>query len=425
MTVAPVLEHAPFTSAQRAWLSTFLTGVLGLEQTTAIPQPAGPAAPPPALYTRQHPFAANVLQVQPLTRHDSPKDVRLVRFDLRGSGLQYMAGDSLGVYPENCSELVELILGAIGATGDEPVQTPHGQIVAARDALLTQYDIVKSSDELLALLAQAATDPGEAKRLQALAEGDEDDALTGHDIFDLLTHFPSARPVGIASVVAALAPLQPRLYSISSSPQAHPEEVHLTVGVVRYARNGCDRMRKGVASTFLTERVHPGQKVRLFVQPSHGFRLPANGHTPIIMVGPGTGIAPFRAFLQERQASRASGKNWLFFGNQRRVQDFLYQEELEQYLRSGVLTRLDTAFSRDQAEKIYVQQRMCEQAAEIWAWLQHGAHVYVCGDAKRMARDVDQALHTIVMEQGHMSATEAKAYMATLVRTKRYQRDVY
>ncbi len=242
---------------------------------------------------------------------------------------------------------------------------------------------------------------------------------------DLLTHFPSARRLTVARLIAALSPIQPRLYSISSSPRAYPEEVHLTVGVVRYTRNGCQRVRKGVASTFLAERVQPGQKVRIFVQPSHGFRPPANGDTPIIMVGPGTGIAPFRAFLQERQTLGASGQNWLIFGNQRCAYDFLYQHELEQYLRAGLLTRLDTAFSRDQSEKIYVQHRMLEHAARIWDWLERGAHFYVCGDAKRMARDVDRALHQIVTEQGRLSEAEAKSYVAALVRAKRYQRDVY
>jgi sulfite reductase (NADPH) flavoprotein alpha-component len=425
MSIAIALENAPFTPAQRAWLNTFLTGVLGLEQRSSSGRSASATAEHSMTFNRQHPFPADMLRVHPLTHKDSEKDVRFVAFDLRDSGLAYQAGDSLGVYPENCPELVALILDALGATGDELVATSNGRRVPAREALTKEYDITRSSQQLLALLAQSATDPVEAQRLRALVEGAEDDAAEEQDVLDLLTHFPSARRAAIGDVIAALSPIQPRLYSISSSPKAHPEEVHLTVSVVRYTRNGCQRVRKGVASTFLAERMQPGQKVRIFVQPSHSFRLPAHGDTPIIMVGPGTGIAPFRAFLQERGALGATGKNWLIFGAQHRACDFLYQHEFEGYLRSGLLTYLDTAFSRDQPEKIYVQHRMLEHAPRIWAWLQRGAHFYVCGDARRMARDVDKTLQTIVAEQGRLSEAEAKSYIAALVRAKRYQRDVY
>ena len=234
---------------------------------------------------------------------------------------------------------------------------------------------------------------------------------------------PSGARAPIPEMIAALSPLQPRLYSISSSLKAHPDEVHLTVGVVRYTQGG--RLRKGVASNFLTETLRTRQKAGVFVHVSPGFRLPADGNAPIIMVGPGTGIAPFRAFLEDRAATGSKGKNWLFFGDQRRAFDFLYQDEMEAYQKNGILTRLDTAFSRDQKEKVYVQQRMLENAPEIWAWLQDGAHFYVCGDARRMALDVDHALHAIVAEQGRMSAAAAKEYVKSLSKTKRYQRDVY
>jgi sulfite reductase (NADPH) flavoprotein alpha-component len=234
--------------------------------------------------------------------------------------------------------------------------------------------------------------------------------------------FPSARPATV-DLVQALDRLQPRLYSIASSPKAHPEEVHLTVAVVRYERNG--RHRKGVASTFLAERAIAGNDVPIFIQVAHGFRLPADPTRPIIMVGPGTGIAPFRAFLEERRAVGASGKNWLFFGDQRRERDFLYRDEIETWCRDGHLTRFDTAFSRDQAQKIYVQDRLRENAAELWAWLEQGAHLYICGDAKRMARDVDTALQDIVVVRGGKSRADAKAYLAGLSRDGRYQRDVY
>ncbi len=425
MTISLPLDAAPFTPTQRVWLNDFLVGVLGLEQHPAPARHSTVAARPPVVVDRQHPYSALVRSVHRLTGHDSAKDVRFVAFDLRGSGLSYAAGDALGVYPENCPDLVESILAALGATGDEAIITPSGDSVSAREALTNVYTITRSSHRFLALLAQSATDPAEARSLHMLVAGDEAGFLEGQDVLDLLTHFPSARPPKVGDLIAALSPIQPRLYSISSSPQAHPEEIHLTVSVVHYARAGCQRVRKGVASTFLSERVRPGQRVRIFVQPAHGFRLPTHGHTPVIMVGPGTGIAPFRAFLQERAALRAPGKNWLLFGDQHRACDFLYREEIEAYLRSGLLTHLDTAFSRDQPEKIYVQHRLMENAPRVWSWLQAGAHLYVCGDARRMARDVDATLHKIVAEQGRLSEAEATDYVAALVRAKRYQRDVY
>jgi len=220
-----------------------------------------------------------------------------------------------------------------------------------------------------------------------------------------------------------LRKLGPRLYSISSSPKAHPGEVHLTVSAVRYESFG--RGRKGVASTFLADRIGDADCVKVFVQPSHGFKPPTNPDVPMIMVGPGTGIAPFRAFLEERKASGAKGKNWLFFGDQKRASDYLYETELDAWRREGHLSRLDLAFSRDQDAKIYVQDRMVEKAAELWSWLQAGAHFYVCGDASRMAKDVDAALHRIAESAGGKSADQAKAYIAQLKSEKRYQRDVY
>ncbi len=288
----------------------------------------------------------------------------------------------------------------MGARGDELVSAPGGLRVHSYEALAKHFVITKVSDALAALLAANASDPSEAGTLKTLVNDDVEGIPAAWDVLDLLEQFPSAR-ASVADVVAALSPLQPRLYSISSSLKAHPEEVHLTVGVVRYTQGS--RIRKGVASNFLTETLRARQKAGVFVHTSLGFRLPADGGVPIIMVGPGTGIAPFRAFLEERCATGASGKNWLFFGDQRRDTDFLYRDELESYQKFGVLTRLDTAFSRDQAEKVYVQHRMMENAKELWHWLENGAHFYVCGDARRMALDVDHALHAIVAEQGGMS----------------------
>jgi sulfite reductase (NADPH) flavoprotein alpha-component len=373
---------------------------------------------------RQNPYAARLLSCTPLNRPGSDKDTRHVVLDLTGGPVTYNVGDSLGVCPENCPDTVQWILEALDASGAEKVSAPDGSLVPLGDALLRHYTVTQPSTELLELLAEVATDAGERAALEALVEDAGGAGLPpGEEVLDLLTHFRSARP-GLERFATALAPLRPRLYSISSSPAAHPGKVHLTVGLVRFV-NSRGRQCRGVASTFLGERVRPGQKVRVFVQPSHGFAPPADGDTPMIMVGPGTGVAPFRAFLHERRATGAKGRNWLLFGDQRRACDFLYEDELLGMHRDGLLTRLDTAFSRDQAQKVYVQQRMAENAAELWAWLRDGAHFYVCGDAKRMAADVDAALRDVVATQGGMSPEAAKAFVADLAKSKRYQRVVY
>jgi sulfite reductase (NADPH) flavoprotein alpha-component len=373
-------------------------------------------------YDRKNPFPAPLLACKPLNGAGSEKDVRHVIFSLKGSGLTYEVGDALGVWPENCPDLVEAVLKAMGARGDEVVPTPGGGETHAFDALARSYVINRVSEDLAKLLAANAADPSERATLKTLVEDDVEGVPAGWDVLDVLDQFPSAR-APVADMVAALTPLQPRLYSISSSLKAYPEEVHLTVGVVRYTQGG--RPRKGVASNFLTETLRTRQKTGVFVHTSPGFRPPTDGKTPVIMVGPGTGVAPFRAFLQERVMTGAAGKNWLFFGDQRAATDYLYREELEEYKEKGVLTLLDTAFSRDQKEKVYVQHRMREHAAELWRWLEEGAHFYVCGDARRMALDVDHALHAVVAEQGNMTAEKAKEYVKALTQAKRYQRDVY
>jgi sulfite reductase (NADPH) flavoprotein alpha-component len=316
-----------------------------------------------------------------LNKPGSSKETRHFEIVLAGSGLEYEAGDALGVMPTNCPEFVQELLDAAGFDGEEAVPTPTGGEVALRHALTHHYDLAKH-----------------------LAE-------------------PPAKGQSAAEWVASLRKLQPRLYSISSSPKAHPGEVHLTVGIVRYELDG--RSRKGVCSTFLADRVTGDVRVPVFVHKSPHFRIPADGSKPIIMVGPGTGIAPFRAFLEERRATGATGRNWLFFGDQRASTDYLYEEELAAMRADGFLTRLDLAFSRDQAEKIYVQTRMLEHAGEVWAWLQEGGHFYVCGDAKRMAKDVDAALHTIAETAGGLSPEAAADYIKQLKTEKRYVRDVY
>jgi sulfite reductase (NADPH) flavoprotein alpha-component len=317
--------------------------------------------------------------------------------------------------------MVRWLITTLNASGAEDVSSPGGETVSLYEALHKHYSLGKPTDLMFELLINTASSPDEASDLKEILA--KDAVAQGEEILDLLRQFPSARP-DPAQFVNALNPLQPRLYSIASSLKAHPDQVHLTVGVVRYL-NPRQRQCIGVCSTYFADRIRPGQKVRVFVHPSHGFGLPPDGDTPVIMIGPGTGIAPFRAFLQERKATGAKGRNWLFFGDQQRAYDFLYQEELEAYGFDGTLTRLDTAFSRDQDEKVYVQHRMLEHGADLWKWLKDGAHVYVCGDAKRMATDVDEALKKIVAKHGGMPPEQAKAYITDLAKSKRYQRDVY
>ncbi|MGC3960818.1 MAG: sulfite reductase subunit alpha [Verrucomicrobiota bacterium] len=371
-------------------------------------------------YGKSNPFPAKLLKNVLLNKAGSGKEVRHYEIALNGSGLTYEAGDALGVVPVNCPELVDDVLEALKAKPDENVKFGDN-IMSLREALTHYFDVNKPSQELLAAVAKAAPQSELAALLAPEKRDDLKKWLWGRHVIDLLELLPAPMPV--AEFIPLLKRLAPRLYSISSSPKAHPGEVHLTVGAVRYESHG--RVRKGVASTFLADRVGDAEFVKVFVQPSHGFKPPGNGDLPMIMVGPGTGIAPFRAFLEERQATSAKGKNWLFFGDQKKDTDFLYDELLTDWQKSGFLTRLDLAFSRDQEKKIYVQDRMMENAMELWSWLEAGAHFYVCGDASRMAKDVDAALHKIVETVGGKSADDAKAYVAKLKSDKRYQRDVY
>ena len=374
----------------------------------------------PATWDRNNPFAARLMNSVKLNSSESSKDTRLVVIDLRSSGISYKPGDALGVFPENCSDMVMDLIAALNASGAEDVPGWDGSAISLHDALLKEFTITRPTPDLLDILARCATDAAEKASLESMRDSEEG---TGDlQIVDILLKFKSARPA-IGDFVATLSPLAPRLYSISSSLRAHPGQVHLTVGAVRY-KSSTGRNCIGVASTFLAGRIRPGQSVRVFIHPSHKFALP-DSEAPVIMVGPGTGIAPFRAFLQERAAAGNKGKNWIFFGDQKASADFLYREELEKYQADGLLTRLDTAFSRDQSEKLYVQHRMIEHGAELWAWLKDGGHFYVCGDAKRMASDVDKALRQIIATHGEMSAPQADEYIADLTRSGRYQRDVY
>jgi sulfite reductase (NADPH) flavoprotein alpha-component len=393
--------------------------------SNGVAKPAGSETGAPktngaVAYGKSNPFPAKLLKNVLLNKPGSGKEVRHYEIALNGSGLTYEAGDALGVVPVNCHELVDDLLEVLKAKPDENVKFGDN-IMSLREALTHHFDVTKPSQEMVATVGKAAPQSELAPLLAPEKREDLKKWLWGRHVIDLLHLLPAPIPVG--EFIPLLKRLAPRLYSISSSPKAHPGEVHLTVGAVRYESHG--RVRKGVASTFLADRVGDANFVKVYVQPSHGFKPPANGDTPMIMVGPGTGIAPFRAFLEERHATGAKGKNWLFFGDQKRDADFLYEELLTSWQKSGFLTRLDLAFSRDQEQKVYVQDRMMENAAELWSWLEAGAHFYVCGDASRMAKDVDAALHKIAETVGGKSVDEAKAYVAKLKSDKRYQRDVY
>jgi len=382
------------------------------------PQPI--SSPLPAA-TPAKPAAARLVAAHRLSGDGSEKDTRHVVIADETGGLGYEVGDSLGVVARNCPELVRAIIERLGARPDSAVLSPDGVERALFDALSNHCEIRRPSDQAIEVLSSRAHDIDESRMLQAMAEGYPGAGPEDADLLDLLESFPTARPP-LSELISSLDPLQPRLYSIASSAKAAAGEVHLTVEPVRYQRRG--RRRTGVASTFLCDRLAAGEPVEMFVRPSEAFRL-APADRPIIMIGPGTGIAPFRAFLQERRAIGARGRNWLFFGNPYRNTDFLYGDELLDYRRDGLLHRLDTAFSRDQDEKVYVQHRMLESAAELWAWLEDGAHLYVCGDAERMARDVDRGLNYIVAKEGRMEPAAAKSYLARLAGEGRYQRDVY
>ena len=394
----------------------------GAASTTSEASVALPAAEASQGWSKKNPFPARLLANRLLNGAGSGKEVRHYEISLTGSGLNYEVGDALGVMPANCGALVSDILAAIGCDGEEAVKSPDGTEISLRLAFTQQYDITRPSSELLKAAAERGAAGGElAALLDPARKDDLKKWLWGREIIDVIGGL--AQPFAAAELMPLLKKLQPRLYSISSSPKAHPEEVHLTVAAVRYDGHGRDR--KGVCSTFLADRCADHTPVPVFVQTSHGFRLPANGDVPVIMCGPGTGIAPFRAFLEERRATAAQGRNWLFFGDQKRSTDFLYQEQLEGWVADGHLARLDLAFSRDQAEKIYVQNRMLEHAVELWSWLDSGAHFYVCGDASRMAKDVDAALHQVAESAGGLSKEAAAEYIQKLKSEKRYQRDVY
>ncbi|MBV8375743.1 MAG: sulfite reductase subunit alpha [Verrucomicrobia bacterium] len=373
-------------------------------------------------YSRKNPFPARLLVHTKLTAEGSEKETRHYEFSLAGSGLQYEVGDSMGIHPRNNPQLVQDLLEALHLSGEEKVKNKEGETFSLREALMVHYEITQPSKQFLQAMVERSPAPELREFMQPERKKELDQYLWGLEIVDFLIEAPSVR-FSPEEFVSKLRKLQPRLYSIASSLRAFPEQVHLIVAIVRYESHG--RKREGVASTYLADRIDGNTRIPMFVHVAKGFRLPEDPDTPIIMVGPGTGVAPFRAYLQERKAIGAKGKNWLFFGEQRSGCDYFYRDEFESLQRQGVLTRLHTAFSRDQAHKIYVQHRLLENARELYAWLQEGAHFYVCGDAARMAKDVDVALQQIVGKEGGMSAEAAAGYIETLRKEKRYKRDVY
>jgi sulfite reductase (NADPH) flavoprotein alpha-component len=376
----------------------------------------------PHIHTRENPLFAPLVDKRPLTSGESSKQTMHLAFSIADSQLHYEAGDACGVIAQNDPALVDEMLAAAKFTGDEPVTLDKSGSVTLREALRHHLQFTRLNRKMV----QGYATKGACKPLVGLLIPEQqthlDKYMYDRGFIDLLDEYPGVI-TSPEEVVELLQKLAPRLYSISSSPAAHAGEVHATVAVVRY--RAINRQRGGVCSTMFADRIPQGGTVPIYIQPNKKFRLPTASDTPVIMIGPGTGIAPFRAFLYERQATGAKGKNWLFFGERSAKTDFLYREELERMQADGCLTQLHTAFSRDQEKKIYVQDRMLEEAARMWSWLEDGASVYVCGDATHMARDVDAALHTIVGQQGHLDAEAARDYVQQMKDDRRYQRDVY
>ena len=372
-------------------------------------------------YSMKNPFPATVLGVRAVTKPGSAKETIHIDYSLEGSGMSYITGDALGVFPCNDPALVDELIATLGLDATEQVALPDGAVSSLRDALISAYDITSLKKGNLTKWNAVA---GSEKLAAILADKDAiKDFCWGRDLLDVAKEPEMAAKFENATAfVSILGKLTPRLYSIASSPDAVPGQVSLCVGAVRYTAQ--DRLRGGVCSTFMADRLQAGDKVKVFVHSNKNFRLPEDGNTPIIMVGPGTGIAPFRAFWQQRVADNAQGANWLFFGNPYKATDGCYEDEIAPLVESGKL-RLSVAWSRDQAHKIYVQNLMEEAGAEIWQWLENGAAVYMCGDANRMAKDVEKALLNIISTHGNRTEEEAAEYLKEMKNAKRYQKDVY
>lgn len=412
-----------FQAAADAWIENIVPKVSGLTAQSAVsasPSTAAAAgAPAGKVYTKETPYTAALSVRQKITARNAEKDVEHIEIDLTGSGIQYQAGDSLGIWPLNAPDTVEEILRLVQLNGSETVTFADGKATDLQTALTEFADITQNTP---AFLQQYAELTGHPELREIVSDSDKLDAyLAITPPVGVLAAYPQT--LDAQTLFGLFRPQTPRLYSIASAQDEVGEEVHLTVGVVRFDHHG--HTYTGAASGFIGERLEEGGEVKVFVESNPHFRLPENGDTPIIMIGAGTGVAPFRAFMQQRSNNGDSGKNWLFFGNQRFCDDFLYQTEWQQFRKDGLLTRADLAWSRQGQEKVYVQHKITDNAAEVWAWLQQGAHVYVCGDATRMARDVEEALLGVIETQGKLGRDEAEEYLNELREEKRYQRDVY
>ena len=408
---------APFAAWRAAAIGALPSGLGTAPAEDSVPIADGESlvGETAAVGTKANPYEARLIDNRLLTSENAAKETR--HFAIHLNGLQYEVGDALGVVPSNQPQLVASVLEAGGWSGEEAV----GEIPLSA-ALHSKFDLGNPSRDLLQAVAERARHDDLAAMLKPERSADLKTWLHGRDVLDLIEMCPKGE-LKASELSDLLKKLQPRLYSIASSLKAQPGEVHLTVAQVRYEKMG--RVRHGVCSTFLADRVAADTPLPVFVQTSHGFRLPEDTSKPVIMVGPGTGVAPFRAFLQERQATGGGGRNWLFFGEQSRAMSYFYKDEWADLMQGGTLHRLDTAFSRDQEQKIYVQNRMLENGEELYRWLEDGAHFYVCGDASRMAKDVDAALHQVVQKHGGKTEEQAAAYIAELKKSKRYARDVY
>ncbi|QII48549.1 assimilatory sulfite reductase (NADPH) flavoprotein subunit [Bacillus paralicheniformis] len=409
-----------------AWLEGVISSLNEGQEQGASSAPAQTAAPQAAggetVYSRKNPFRAEVLENLNLNGRGSNKETRHLELSLEGSGLTYEPGDALGIFPENDPELVDMLLTELKWDPNATVTVDQGENLSLKEALTSYYEITVLTKKFI---QQAAELIGNEKLRELAAQENADQLkayIAGRDLIDFVQDFG---PIAAApqEFVSILRKIPPRLYSIASSFAANPDEVHLTIGAVRYNTHGRDR--KGVCSVLCAERLQPGDTLPVFIQPNKNFKLPENPEAPIIMVGPGTGVAPFRSFMQEREETGASGKSWMFFGDQHFVTDFLYQTEWQKWLSDGVLTKMDVAFSRDTEEKVYVQHRMLEHSKELFEWLEEGAAFYVCGDKNNMAKDVQNALLEIIEKEGGKSREEAEAYLAEMKKQKRYQRDVY
>lgn len=413
-----------FDEPAAEWIESVLNGLSELQVagSAAVPSAAAITAGE-TVYSRTNPFHAEILENLNLNGRGSNKETRHLEISLEGSGLTYQPGDALGVYPQNDPELVNELIQALNSNPDETVTiNKQGDIRSLREAFTSHYEITILTKPLLEKIAQLTSIEGLHELIGSGNEEKLKEYIEGRDLLDVVKDFG---PFDVSSQEFAdlLRKMPARLYSIASSLTANPDEVHATIGAVRYTAHGRDR--NGVCSVLCAERLEPGDTLPVYIQHNQNFKLPENPDTPIIMVGPGTGIAPFRSFMQEREEIGAAGKSWLFFGDQHFVTDFLYQTEWQKWLKDGVLTKMDVAFSRDADEKVYVQHRMLEHSKELFEWLEQGASLYVCGDEKNMAHDVQNTLIDIIEKEGNMVREKAEAYVADMQQQKRYQRDVY